>query len=90
MTRYFKIDGGQLVPAHRTVTIDASEYQVMEDTKRYGVSEHASGTKWLIDFGYRQDARFTVICDSAAELLYALALVRTAFPATRSPRKTKS
>ena len=90
MILYFKVEGNQLIPAHRTVTIDAAEYQVMEDTKRYSVSEHASGNKWLIDFGYRQDARYTIICETAAELLYALGFVRTAFPATRSPRKVKS
>lgn len=88
MNRYFKVEDNQLKPVQRSVIINVDGYRVMEDTKRYSVSEHVGGQKWLIAFGYKEDARFTIICENAAELLYALGLVRTAFPATRSPRKS--
>ena len=62
-------------------TLDTSRYQTLEDTQRYWVGFRA-GTQavYLISFGYFEDNRDYIVCNSPGELLQALKLVRTAFP----------
>jgi hypothetical protein len=80
--RYFGFDVGttKLIAVRKHVTIDSTQYHVVEERQHFTVCENEHGNSWLIDFGYREDARRTIICNDAGELLAALNLVRAAFP----------
>jgi hypothetical protein len=77
--RYFGVEKGLLVP-RTNLTLDISNYKVVEDKKRYQVSMNSIGTKFLIDVGYNPAQRATIICEDISQLIYALGLVRVAFP----------
>ena len=61
--------------------IDLAQYAVIECRRRFVVLQNKSGDKFLIHVGYRDNQRSTIVCDNMGELITALALVRTAFPA---------
>lgn len=59
---------------------DLNEYEVIEERRRFSVLQNKNGRKFLIQVGYRDNQRSTIVCDNMGELVTALALVRTAFP----------
>jgi len=93
-TAYTMLDDKLIRDPAVDTTLDTTRYTTLEDTQRYWVGFRA-GTQavYLIAFGYFEDRRDYIVCNSPGELLQALKLVRTAFPAknsrTKSPRKKK-
>jgi len=81
--RYYDVTDGVLVSTTSCVEIDRSEYTVVEVARRFTVLQHKDGTTFLIDVGYRDNERTTIMCRRWGELIHALALVRTAFPTKR-------
>lgn len=77
--REFIVDNTVFQPTFQS-GIDLSEYEVIEERRRFSVLQNKKGDKFLIQVGYRENQRSTVVCKSMGELVTALALVRTAFP----------
>lgn len=82
MMQYFGVENGRLI-SKTTVTLNVSNYTIVEDKKRYQISMNRFGTNFLIDVGYDENQRSTIICDDMSQLIYALGLIRLAFPDTK-------
>lgn len=81
--RYLTIENGILRPKTGKTEIDTAKYRVVEEQRRFSVSQDDQGSKFLIDVGFRENNRVTIVCESMVDLIHALALVRAAFPATK-------
>lgn len=78
--RYLSVEKGVLTPKNSKTEIDTSKYKLVDGQRRFIVSQHTEDGSFLIDVGFRDTDRVTIVCDNMGELLHALAIVQTAFP----------
>lgn len=76
----YELRNGVLVLAF-PIHIDFSKAIVLEDHKRYKVLTNKDHTYFCILVGFDEEHRQVIFCHNMGELIHALALVRTAFPA---------
>jgi len=79
--QHFEFLNNNLVPSPERYTWEDEIDNVQIDSQRYAVSSNDAHTRFTIDFGVNHaNFRSRIVCENAADMLQALALVRTAFP----------
>lgn len=80
--KYFGLSEDNILLPLTNVEINTADYTIVEDANRWQVSEHRNGFQFLIDFGYRENTRSTIICNDAGQMVHAMILIKQALGGT--------